>query len=144
MWSLLSYVQRRLIPPNHFRRYQLFVDNRVIIKCVVLVYPTIGSTIDDRVLEHKTADNTKNIACFCGVQDEEVLINLLEQCIPWSEVETLVFYANTHRFSIIITNLLQHKNFVSDVGVNPHFQMEIDRPTLEETKRKGLRPLRSG
>ncbi|CAF1079535.1 unnamed protein product [Rotaria sordida] len=135
LWQLLGYVQRGFTTKEHIWPHQLFVDDQDQIKCVVLVYSIIGFTTDCHLLDENKETSARYVLFFCHPDNDHILMTLLEQCVPWNQVEIFMYSNNDYQFSTMIESLVREKN-LGDLHVNSASQIEIKRETLEMTKAK--------
>ncbi|CAF0950718.1 unnamed protein product [Rotaria sp. Silwood1] len=143
VWSLLRYIQQGLVDQKYFWPHQLFVDDRDHIKCVIFVYSTVGFTTDHSHLDDDMAVSSRNITFVADEENHEVLLNLLEQCVPWFNIKTIFFCDIAHRFLTTIENIVREKNLLGNLKIFSCLQMEIDQKKLEETKKQLVQELRS-
>ncbi|CAF1038021.1 unnamed protein product [Rotaria sordida] len=135
LWQLLDYVQRGFITKEHIWPHKLFVDNQDQIQCVVLVYSVIGFTSDHRLLDENKETSKKYVLFYSHLDNDHLLMTLLEQCVPWNQVDIIMYSDNDYRFSTMIKNLVREKK-LGDLNVYSASQMEINRETLEMTEAK--------
>ncbi|CAF2100420.1 unnamed protein product [Rotaria magnacalcarata] len=143
IWSLLNYVQRGLVDRKYFWPHQLFVNDRNCIKCIVFVYSTVGFMNDSHLLHEDITSSARNVTFVSDENNNEILITLLEQCMPLFNVKTIFFCDIAHRFSTIIEDFARDKNLAGDFKIFPCLQVELDQKTLEETKKQTGLQLRS-
>ncbi|CAF3701516.1 unnamed protein product [Rotaria sordida] len=143
LWLLLDYVQRGFITKEHIWPHKLFVDDQDQIKCVVLVYSVIGFTIDHRLLDENKETSKRYVSFFCHPDNDHLLMTLLEQCVPWNQVDIIMYPNNGYRFSTMITSLVREKK-LGDLNVHSASQIEINRETLEMTKAKIMQHIPPG
>ncbi|CAF2685370.1 unnamed protein product [Rotaria sp. Silwood2] len=144
VWSLLSYIRQGLVDRKYFWPHQLFVDDRNYIKCIIFVYSTVGFTTDHNLLDDDMAVSSRNVTFVADEESNEVLITLLEQCVPWFKIKTIFFCDIAHRFLTTIENIIREKSLLGDLKIFPCLQMELDQKTLEETKKQIVQQLPSG
>ncbi|CAF4009715.1 unnamed protein product, partial [Rotaria sordida] len=143
LWQLLDYVQRGFITKEHIWPHKLFVDDQNQMKCVILVYSSIAFTIDHHLLDENKETSKRYVSFFCHQNNDHILMALLEQCIPWNQIKTIVFVNNDYRFSTMIESLVREKK-LGDLNVRSACQMEINREMLEMTKMKIMQHTPSG
>ncbi|CAF3831077.1 unnamed protein product [Rotaria sordida] len=143
LWQLLDYVQRGFITKEHIWPCKLFVDDQNQMKCVVLVYSSFAFTIDHHLLDENKETSKRYVSFFCHQNNDHILMTLLEQCISWNQIKTIVFLNNDYRFSTMIESIVREKK-LGDLNVFPGCQMEISRERLEMMKMKIMQQTPSG
>ena len=83
------------------------------------------------------------VTCFGIVEVDHLLIDLIEQYVPWSKTNKIIFFGNEHRFSAIINDFIQSKNIGHHVRSTFHM-MELDRDVFEERIKSQTSPLPAG
>lgn len=75
--------------------------------------------------------NSRSVVFFCDKNDDDLLMNLIQQIIPWSTIQTIVFSAIQHRFSLLIEKLILNNN-LGECHISSYQQMDLDKQTFEE------------
>jgi hypothetical protein len=115
--------------------YQLFLNDRNDIKCVLFIYWTIGFKSNYQLLTEEEKSTSRYMTFFCDNNNDHLLIPLLQQLVPWSTIKNIIFSAIHARFSSIIENFIR----INDLGkchINSYQQMELDKKTFSEKSKK--------
>ena len=84
-----------------------------------------------------------DVTCFGIEEADDILLELIEQHVPWSKAESIVFFCNEHRFSEVISDFLQKKN----IGHHSHHSfhmMQLDQVAFEEKNKSNAPALPAG
>lgn len=102
-------------------------------------------TTDHHLLDEDTVSSSRNITFICDEENDEMMITLLDQCIPWFKVKTIFFCDIDHRWFTKIENIIRDKSLVGNLKVFPCLQLEINQKTLEESKKQqDIEPMKFG
>jgi len=71
------------------------------------------------------------VTFFCDNKDDNLLIPLIQQYVPWSTIEKIAFSAIQHRFSSIIECFI-HNNNLGKCETESFQQMELDKETFAD------------
>jgi len=139
----LKYIQQNLITKDPIWPHQLFVNDQHDIKCVLFIYWTIGFKLNYQLLTEEEKSTSRYVSLFCDNKDEDLLIPLIQQCVPWSKTKIIVFPAIQHRFSSIIESFIRD-NDLGKWHTESFQQMELDKETFAEKIKKTTYSCSSG
>lgn len=133
---MLNYIRQSIIKPADIH-LQLFVDDPDEIKCAILLYSTPGLRNATEVKNH-----ARNVGVVCEKDTAtDVVINMLEKCIPWSQ--PLVFCGIDSQYVTPLIRMFMQTKRHGKYHVLAFHQLEIDRTTLEKTM-TNLPPIPAG
>jgi hypothetical protein len=107
------------------------------------VYSTIGFIRDSHLLTDDEKRKQRYVTFFCDSKSDHLLISLLEQYVPWSTTEKIVFFANPHHWSPIIESFIRDHDLGESHTVS-YYQMELEKETFENSKEINTHSYSSG
>lgn len=135
LWQRLKYIQEKKISKNNLWPYQLMVNDRNNLKCVLFIFSSTAFHKNYRLLTENDKSKTRIVTLFSQTEDDGLLISLIQQCIPWSTTEHIIFFAIPHRLSSLIQNFIKENNLGKSFS-HSFNQLELDKETfLKKTEK---------
>lgn len=102
-----------------------------------MIYWNVGCKADCDLLTEEDKLKSRNVSFFCDNKHDNLLISLIRQVISWSKIETIVFSAIQHRYSLLIENFIRENN-LGKCHSSSFQRMDLDKQIFEE-KTKNLK-----
>ena len=131
--QLLKYIKKDFVRKEYHRPYQLLVNDRENIKCVLFISSMTGFQCDYESLTEEEKFRKRRVAFFCDENDDQLLMKLIERHLPWSKINYFIFASIPARFSTLIHDFVRN-NHLGQCEIHSFLQMELDKATFENKR----------